>query len=47
VTANLVEKQLGIPSQWVHRLPMNTPTKVAGVWLTLMEANQSVYFVLN
>ncbi|XP_070211566.1 DNA cross-link repair 1A protein-like [Littorina saxatilis] len=39
VTANLVEKQVGVDRRWVNRLPLNTPTQVAGVWLTLMEAN--------
>jgi len=40
VTANLVEKQIGVASHWINRLPLNTPSQVAGVWLTLMEANQ-------
>ncbi|KAK7508688.1 hypothetical protein BaRGS_00000254 [Batillaria attramentaria] len=39
VTANLVEKMIGVPSRLINRLPLNTPCKVVGVQLTLMEAN--------
>ncbi|XP_005097518.1 uncharacterized protein LOC101851577 [Aplysia californica] len=39
ITANLVESRLGVDSKWINRLPMWQPCQVAGVTLTLMEAN--------
>ncbi|CAG5121490.1 unnamed protein product [Candidula unifasciata] len=39
VTGNLVEHRLGVDKQWIHRLQLWIPYQVAGVTLTLMEAN--------
>uniref|UniRef100_A0A0B7ATJ2 DNA cross-link repair 1A protein n=1 Tax=Arion vulgaris TaxID=1028688 RepID=A0A0B7ATJ2_9EUPU len=38
-TGNLVEQRLGVNNKWINRLPMWKPCQVAGVTLTLMEAN--------
>ena len=43
VTANLVESRIGVDPKWVNRIPLWKTREVAGVKLTLMEANQCVY----
>ncbi|KAH9496897.1 DNA cross-link repair 1A protein [Bulinus truncatus] len=39
VTGNLVEHRLGIDNKWINRLPLWQPCQIAGITLTLMEAN--------
>ncbi|GFO50345.1 DNA cross-link repair 1a protein [Plakobranchus ocellatus] len=39
VTGNLVESRIGVDKKWINCLPMWKPCKVAGITVTLMEAN--------
>ncbi|KAG0333892.1 DNA break repair nuclease [Podila humilis] len=50
ITANLVISRLRVDEKWVRRLPMDKPTEVNGVTVTLMDANHcpgSVLFVFD
>ncbi|XP_033756981.1 LOW QUALITY PROTEIN: DNA cross-link repair 1A protein-like [Pecten maximus] len=50
ITANLVERRLKIDRQYLHALPMDCPTVVEGVEVTLLEANHcpgSVLFLFK
>ncbi|CAG9464257.1 unnamed protein product [Pedinophyceae sp. YPF-701] len=39
ITADLLQHLLGVPESLLHRLPMDTPTDVMGVEVTLIDAN--------
>ena len=40
ITGNLVMKKIGVKAQYVHTVPLNTPTVVEDVEITFLEANQ-------
>ncbi|KAJ3046847.1 DNA cross-link repair 1A protein [Rhizophlyctis rosea] len=40
VTGNLIVQQLRVKEEYVHRLPLDTPVKIMGVKVVLIEANQ-------
>ncbi len=39
ITAKLVQLKLRVPSTFLHPLPMDTPTDIEGVQVTLVDAN--------
>ncbi|KAL8442288.1 hypothetical protein Emag_006531 [Eimeria magna] len=50
LTGNLIEKVLGVRPHLVYRLPMGQPTKVHGIYVTLIDANHcpgSVMFLFE